>query len=57
MSPGHAHGAAGEYQGLGDELAQLAVAYYEHAIARRDRDLLLDLERGGQRLGEHGGLR
>src|SRR5207244_6646418 len=56
MTPDHEQCAAGEREGLRDELAQLAVAHDEDAVARADRDLLLDLEGRGERLGEHGGI-
>src|SRR2546430_3575187 len=50
-------GAAGERERLRHELTELSVTHHEHAVVGADRDLLLDLERGRERLGEHGGVR
>src|SRR6185295_3522206 len=57
VPPDHEQRAAGERERLRHELAELPVAHHEHAIAGVDPNLLLDLKRGGERLGEHGGVR
>ena len=57
MPSDNQQGAAGEREGLRHELAELPVAHHEHTVAEADRDLLLDLERRGERLCEYGGIR
>ena len=54
MTPGHQQIAGGEAQGLRDQLAEFPVPQDEHPVAGVQGNLLLDLERGGERLGEGG---
>ena len=47
---------AGEREHLGDELSEPTGADEQHAVGRCDVDLLQDLDRGSERLGEHRGV-
>ena len=52
MPPDHHQMASGEGQGLRNELAELSIADDEDTVIPIDRHLFLNLQRGGQRLGE-----
>ena len=48
---------AGERQGLRNQLAELAGTNDQHAVAGTYGELILDGQRGGQRLDEDGRIR